>query len=94
MKKGKIFFHPIDGSGSLAISWSTEPKGDAKEAKTGSGVGFFSESGDLLGVIFDEVQSDNDRQQLEFEQFKVEIIVKKGQVEYSVIWVPPKANQP
>ena len=57
MKKGKVFFHPIEGSGSLTISWSSEPKGDAVEAKKGFGVGFFSDKKDLLCVIFDEVKS-------------------------------------
>lgn len=85
MKEGKVFFHPIDGSGPLTISWSTEPKGDAQEAQKGSGVGFFSDSGDLLCVIFDEVQSDNDKQILEFENLSVEINVKNGHVDFSVI---------
>jgi hypothetical protein len=84
MKEGKIFFHPIDGSGPLTISWSTEPKGDALEAQRGSGVGFFSDSGDLLCVIFDEVQSDNDKQTLEFAHISVEINIKNGKVDYSV----------
>lgn len=84
MKNGKIFFHPIEGSGSLTISWSTEPKGDAVEAKNGIGVGFFSKSGELLCVIFDEVQSTTDQQTLEFEQFNVKVIVKDGKVDYSV----------
>jgi hypothetical protein len=84
MKKGKVFFHPIDGSGSLTISWSSEPKGDAVEAKKGSGVGFFSEKKDLLCVIFDEVKSNHDYQVLEFDRYRIEITVKHGQVEYTV----------
>jgi len=48
VKKGKVFFHPIEDSGPLTISWSSVPKGDAVEAKKGAGVGFFSEKGDLL----------------------------------------------
>jgi len=84
MKKGKVFFHPIEGSGSLTISWSTEPKGDAIEATNGSGVGFFSNSGELLCVIFDEVQSAEDKQTLEFNHIVIEIIVKNGKVDYSV----------
>ena len=80
MKKGKVFFHPIDGSGTLTISWSSGPKGDAIEAKKGSGVGFFSDNGDLLCVIFDEVKSDNDHQILEFAHNLVEITIKSGQV--------------
>lgn len=41
MKKGKVFFHPIDGSASLTISWTSVPRGDAMEARKGAGVGFF-----------------------------------------------------
>lgn len=89
MKKGKVFFHPIDGSGALTISWASGPKGDAIEAKQGSGVGFFSRKGDLLCVIFDEVQSDSDHQVLEFEHTRVEVKIKKGQVAYFL--TKPKA---
>lgn len=89
MKKGKVFFHPIDGSGSLTISWSEEPKGDAVEAKNGSGVGFFSDSGNLICVIFDEVLSDEDRQALEFSRFLIEITVKNGKVDYSLTKLNP-----
>ena len=80
----KVFFHPIDGSGALTISWSSEPKGDAVEARRGSGVGFFSKRGDLLSVIFDEVKADNDRQVLEFIRDRIEITVKKGKVIHSL----------
>jgi hypothetical protein len=41
MRKRTVFFHPIEGSGSLTISWTSGPKGNAVEAKKGSGVGFF-----------------------------------------------------
>ncbi len=84
MRKGKVFFHPIDGSAALTISWSLGPKGDAVEAKKGSGVGFFSDSGDLLCVIFDEVQSHGDHQLLEFTRYRVEIFTKNGKVTHSV----------
>lgn len=82
MKKEKVFFHPIEGSGPLTISWSWEPKGDAIEANKGEGVGFFSEKGDLLCVIFDEVQSDEDHQILEFDHESVEISVKNGRISF------------
>lgn len=82
MKKGSIFFHPIEGSGPLTISWTKAPKGDATEAKKGNGVGFFSHTGDLLCVIFDEIQSDSDHQILEFAHHKVEVTVKNGAVVY------------
>lgn len=84
MKKGRIFFHPIDGSGTLTISCASQLKGDAVEAKKGSGVGFFSDKGDLLCVIFDEVQSGCDRQSLEFKYHCVEITVKRNQVTYII----------
>ena len=84
MRKGSVFFHPIEGSGSLTISWTSGPKGDAIEAKKGCGVGFFSDSGELLCVIFDEVQSSKDRQSLEFDHYHVGIIVKNGKVIHSV----------
>ncbi len=84
MKNGKVFFHPIEGAGSLTISWSSGPKGDAVEAKKGAGVGFFSEKGDLLCAIFDEVQSEQDHQMLEFSRYLVEITLKNGRVTYTV----------
>lgn len=84
MKKGKVFFHPIEGSGLLSISWTSGPKGDAVEAKNGSGVGFFSDRGDLVCVIFDEVQSDEDSQSLEFARHIVEVNIQKGKVTYIV----------
>ncbi|MCX6990018.1 MAG: hypothetical protein NTX49_02975 [Chlamydiae bacterium] len=84
MKKGKIFFHPMDGSATLSISWTSGAKGDAVEATKGSGVGFFSDTGDLLGVNFDEVTSSQDHQSLEFNQYVVEISVKNGNVTYTV----------
>jgi len=91
MKKGKVFFHPIDGSATLTISWSSGPKGDAIEAKKGAGVGFFSDKGDLLCVIFDEVQAAQDHQTLEFSRNCVEITVKNGKVAYNVSEVKPRA---
>ena len=82
MKKGKVFFHPNENSGALTISWSSKPKGDAVEANKGSGVGFFSENGDLLCVIFDEVRADNDHQILEFDRYHIEVVIKNGRIEY------------
>ncbi len=83
MKKEKVFFHPIDGSGPLTISWSSSPKGDALEAKKGNGVGFFSEKGDLLCVIFDDVKSANDHQILEFDRDCIELTIKSGHITYT-----------
>lgn len=91
MKKGKVFFHPIDGTASLTISWTSGPKGDAVEAKKGAGVGFFSDAGDLLCVIFDEVQYAQDHQVLEFNCHYVEASVKNGKVAYNVSEIKPKS---
>lgn len=60
------------------------PKRGSVEAKKGSGVGFFSEKGDLLCVIFDEVQADKDHQILEFTRDHIEITVKNEKAGYSV----------
>jgi hypothetical protein len=84
MKQGKVFFHPIEGAGQLSISWSAEPKGNAIEAKKGAGVGFFSRTGELLSVIFDEVQASEDCQSLDFTTYQVEVAVKRGKVSYKV----------
>jgi hypothetical protein len=84
MKKGKVFFHPIEGTGSLTISWTSGPKGDAIEAKKGAGVGFFSEEGALLSVVFDEVDSSEDHQTLEFNCYRVGVTLKNGQVSYTL----------
>jgi hypothetical protein len=89
MKKGKVFFHPIEGSASLTISWSSGPKGDAVEARKGAGVGFFSDKGDLLCVIFDEVQSDADHQILEFDRYHIEISIKNSRVVHTVTQLTP-----
>lgn len=92
MKKGKVFFHPIEGTGSLTISWSSSPKGDAIEAKRGSGVGFFSDEGSLLAVVFDEVKERQDSQILDFDQMSIEIRVKAGKIDYEIIKKPIKTN--
>lgn len=84
MKQGEVFFHPIEGSGQLSISWSSAPKGAAVEAKKGNGVGFFSPKGSLLSVIFDDVLAAVDHQILEFKKYKIEISVKRGVVKHKV----------
>ncbi len=84
MKRGEVFFHPMEGSGQLSISWSSAPKGAAIEAKKGNGVGFFSANGDLLSVIFDDVSAAEDHQVLEFKKYKIEISVRSGIVKHKV----------
>jgi hypothetical protein len=85
MKRGEVFFHPMEGSGQLSISWSSAPKGAAIEAKKGNGVGFFSDSGDLLSVIFDDVLAAEDHQVLEFTKYKIEVSVRNRVVTHKVI---------
>jgi hypothetical protein len=84
MRQGEVFFHPMEGSGQLSISWSSAPKGAAVEAKKENGVGFFASNGDLLSVIFDDVLAEKDHQVLEFKKYKVEISVKSGVVTHKV----------
>jgi hypothetical protein len=81
MNKPKVFYNPIDGSAPLSIYWYEGAKGDAVEAESGEGVGFFSPSQDLLGVIFDDVDEKNDKQELFFSNGgKVQIQVLDGNV--------------
>lgn len=84
MKQGEVFFHPMEGSGQLSISWSSAPKGAAVEANKGEGVGFFSDSGVLLSVIFDDVLAEEDEQVLEFAKYRVEIFVRNGNITHKV----------
>ncbi len=84
MSRGEVFFHPMEGSGQLSISWSSAPKGAAIEAKNGNGVGFFSTSGDLLSVIFDDVLATEDHQVLEFTEHRIEVTIKNGKVSYKL----------
>jgi hypothetical protein len=84
MKRGEVFFHPMEGSGQLGISWSSAPKEAAVEAKKGNGVGFFSTNGNLLSVIFDDVLAAEDHQVLEFASYRVEIFTKRGKVTHSI----------
>ncbi len=84
MKRGEVFFHPMEGSGQLSISWNSAPRGAAIEAKKGNGVGFFSADGHLLSVIFDDVTASEDHQILEFKNHKIEIAVRCGIVKHKV----------
>lgn len=84
MKKPKISFRNIGGSGPLTISWFDGPKGDAIEANNGIGVGFFSADGTLLCVEFDDMAKVVGHQVLEFDRYRVEASIKKGKVSHSV----------
>ena len=84
MKKPRIFFNPIDGSAPLSATFSEAPKGDAVEANNELGVGFFSSSGELLGVTFDDVQETNDHQFLLFDSCQVDVWVKNGKAKAEI----------
>ncbi|HLE11035.1 MAG: hypothetical protein A2504_01950 [Bdellovibrionales bacterium RIFOXYD12_FULL_39_22] len=84
MKKEKISFRIIGETGPLMISWYDGPKGDAVEANNEIGVGFFSTTGELLAVEFDDVNKNADSQFLEFDQLRIDLKVKKGEISYSI----------
>ena len=75
-----IFYHPIDGSAPLSVSFSSLPKGDATDAKNEAGVGFFSPNSELLGVIFDDVDENKDHQFLLFPNHRVDVWTNHGKV--------------
>lgn len=94
MKKGKITFLPIDGTGALHIDFQPGPFGDAVEAKKGDGIGFFSSNGEIQGVTFDDVNEKNDHQLLEFDRYRVEVSVVDGRASHSItpLNVPKKTE--
>jgi len=85
MKKPKVSFRVIGESGPLSITWFHGPLGDAIEDKNGIGVGFFTPTNALLSVEFDDVNSKNDHQILEFSHLKIELTVKNRKVSYNLI---------
>jgi hypothetical protein len=84
MSKPKIFYHPIDGSAPLTATFSEAPKGDAVEAKNEAGVGFFSPAGELLSVVFDDVQENDDHQSLLFQNYRVDVATHQSKVKVEV----------
>jgi len=81
MKKPEISFRHFGGSGPLSVYWYPGPYGVAVEASKGRGVGWFSPSGELLGVEFDDVEVTADNQIIEFKVgYSVSIKTKKGKV--------------
>ncbi|MBI4403907.1 MAG: hypothetical protein HY537_07095 [Deltaproteobacteria bacterium] len=79
MKKSEISFRHFGGSGPLSVYWYPGPYGVAVEATRGRGVGWFSPSGELLGVEFDDVDVKADSQTIEFRGgYSVSVRVKNG----------------
>jgi len=67
------------------------PLGDATQASSGEGVGFFSPTGDIQGVTFDDVCERSDNQVLEFDGYRLEVSVRRGKVSYQLRELsPPK----
>ena len=90
MKKPKVSFFPIGGTGVLHLDFAKGPFGDATEALEGNGVGFFDTQNGLLGVTFDDVAIDGDHQVLVFANVRIEIRSRKGKISYSVQTVSKK----
>lgn len=80
MKRPEISFRHFEGSGPLSVYWFPGPYGVAVEAIKGRGVGWFSPTGELLGVEFDEVKIKEDSQTLEFRGYSVSVKVRNGKV--------------
>ncbi len=80
MKNPEIFFRPLDGSAPLSIYWYPGPYGNAIEADNEDGVGFFSATGELLAVQFDDVDEKKDDQFLVFSNIRVDLAVRNGRV--------------
>jgi hypothetical protein len=81
MKKPTISFRHFGGSGPLSVYWHAGPYGDAEEAARGSGVGWFTPTGEVLGVEFDDVLCKQDKQRLEFGNgVVVRVHVQRGKV--------------
>ena len=79
MRKPTISFRHFDGSGPLSVYWYPGPYGDAVEAIRGSGVGWFTPTGEALGVEFDDVSFDQDEQSLQFANgIVVRVRVRRG----------------
>ncbi len=94
MKKARVTFIPIDGTGVLHLDFHPGPFGDATEARKGDGVGFFSQNGELQGVTFDDVDAEQDHQVLEFDRYRVEVTVNRGKISKSVVPLESSGKAP
>ena len=80
-QKPKIFYHPIEGSAPLSVSWYPGPYGDAHEAKESNGVYFAAPNGEILAVQFDDVSEARDHQEMTLPNGeRVAVDVVKGKV--------------
>ena len=91
LRKAKVSYIPMAGSGALHLDFQPGPFGDATQASSGEGVGFFSPMGDIQGVTFDDVCERSDNQVLEFDGYRLEVSVRRGKVSYQLSELsPPK----
>jgi len=51
------------------------------------GLAFFSQSGELQGVTFDDVDEKRDHQVLEFDRYRVEVSLDNGKTSHSVTFL-------
>jgi hypothetical protein len=85
MKPKKIFYSPHDGSGPLGIYWYDGPYGEAHEAPEQCGSLFLAPNKEILGVIFDDVDENDDHQFLTAPLGeKIEVRTKNGKVDVKV----------
>jgi hypothetical protein len=90
--KPEVSFRVIGDSGPLSIYWYPGPYGDAVECQKGSGVCWLSPTGDLLGVEFDDVDRDGDKQELHLpNDCVVSVKTKSGKVQFSL--TQPKSKK-
>ena len=83
--KTEVSFRVIGDSGPLSIYWYGGPYGDAMECSEGAGVCWLSPTGELLGVEFDDVAKDGDKQEMVTPNgYVVAVRTKKGKVTFSV----------
>ena len=82
MKKyPEVFFESSGGEGPLYVYFVDGPYGKAIDDESGNGAGFFSETGQLIGVLVGHVNEAKDEKVLRFLKKKtVSIKVKNGKV--------------
>ncbi len=88
-----IYFDKDDAGGVLSVYFYDGPYGLAQEAKKGDGVLFLAPNGEVLGAIFDFVQTANDKQSLTAPNNDVvEITTVKGKASVKLVKCRKKAG--
>jgi hypothetical protein len=89
-KYPETFFESSGGEGPLYVYFSKGPYGNAVDDESGKGAGFFSENGELIGVLFDRVNESSDAQTLKFSKNRSVTIRVKNKKIIEVTLVSPK----